>query len=284
MSRPVLLVRPDSNGPDAAALAAVNLKAVIDPYLCVRPPTATGPAWQLLQALESIDADRACWLVVTSARALPAWAEIVGRERLMGSLHAARASGLLVAAVGSSTAATIPGDRPADLVATPPHAERLVAELLVAGSVDSTWGPRRPVSCDGRTGARPTASSNSHRPMALLPQSEIARRTVDEGLRAAGWQVLKAPVYTTVTAPDRPDSAALIQSGVVAAVVLRSPSAVAAVHVHAVPHHSVAMVTVGPTTTRSARDMPWRLLSVDDTTPSAVAAALAAHLSGEAHS
>ena len=103
--RPVLLVRPDGNEADAAALAAGGIPTLIDPYLTVVPASDRAPAARLLDDLSVAGRDH--WLVLTSPRAMAAWASLVGADVLSQTLAAARSMGMRVAAVGSSTASSV---------------------------------------------------------------------------------------------------------------------------------------------------------------------------------
>jgi uroporphyrinogen-III synthase len=272
-------VRPDEVGPaagsrerpgsgnarDSAALAAVGLEPVVDPYLQVSPVADPEPARRLAARLPV-----AGWLVLSSARTIPAWEALVGADALGEALVAAGRVGLTVAAVGPVTAASLPEGIPVDLIAHRPHAQALLADLLAV---------------------QPTPSR------ALLPGSAAARPTLADGLRAAGWQVEAAAVYDTQPVTATPATAAAVAAGRSAgsagsadslgsvgsqgidAVLLRSPSAVAAVARYAVrPGSGLVVATVGPTTTAAARARGWRPLSFPDPDPERVAERLAAAL------
>ena len=240
MIRPVLLVRPDGNDADAAALLVAGIPALVDPYLVVSPASDAARGAQLLCDLEG--AGRDDWLVLTSPRAIEAWSTLVGSDALTQALAAARARGLGVAAVGTSTATTI--DPPAERVGTS-GADALVAELtrLTPGN-------------------------------ALFPHGRLTRPALADALTAAGWTVKSAVVYDTVPVTERPASASAVSAGNVAAVLLRSPSAVAAVAQWATVAARVRIVAVGPSTTAAAQGRGWDVVSLPVSGPEELADAI----------
>jgi uroporphyrinogen decarboxylase len=235
--RPVLLVRPDGNETDAAALVAAGIPVLVDPYLVVFPVSDEAPGARLLVDLEA--AGGGDWLVLTSPRALDAWAALVGSEALIHAVAGARARGLRVAAVGMSTAATV--DPPAELVGAS-GADALVDDLT-----------------DQRPGR------------AVFPHGRLTRPAPADALTAAGWTVASAVVYDTVPVTERPASAGALSSGNVAAVLLRSPSAVAAVAQWASIPACVRIVVVGPSTTAAALERGWDVVSLPVSDPTGVA-------------
>jgi uroporphyrinogen decarboxylase len=209
----------------------------VDPYLVVSPATDTAPGGQLLVDLGAAGADD--WLVLTSPRALAAWAELVGSDALSQAVAGARAGGMRVAAVGTSTAATV--DPPAELVGTS-GADALVDDLL------------------------------SLRPgKAFFPHSRLTRPGLADALIAAGWNVASAVVYDSMPVTERPSSAGALSSGNLAAVLLRSPSAVAAVAQWTEIHAGVRIITVGPSTTTAAHERGWDVVSLPVSDPTEVA-------------
>ena len=228
MIRPVLLVRPDGNDTDAAALVAAGIPVLVDPYLVVSPASDEVPGQQLLVDLEASGGGD--WLVLTSPRAIAAWNALVGSDALTQAVAGARARGLRVAAVGTSTASTI--DPPAELVGTS-GADALVDDL-------TALPPGR----------------------ALFPHGRLTRPALPDALTTAGWTVASAVVYDTVPVTERPASAGAVSSGNVAAVLLRSPSAVAAVARWADVPAGVRIVAVGPSTTAAAHERGWDVFSL----------------------
>lgn len=242
----VLLVRPDRNEADAQALRAVGLEPWIDPYLRVGPAADPTGARDLLAALQA--AGVGTWLVVTSPRAVPAWAGTVGADALTEAIAGAVGRGLRLAAVGTATARALPTDAP---VLVPDRAT--AADLVMA--------------LRGQVGAGPGT--------ALVPAGDRARPELGAGLGDAGWQVLDRVVYRTEPVADPPSAGALAR-GEVDAVLLRSPSAVAAVLAHQVPAATL-LVAVGPTTA-AALAATGREHLVADGEPDEVAAAVASAL------
>ena len=244
--RPVLLVRPDGNETDLAALAAVGVPGLAEPYLTVAPVPDAGPASRLLAALNTAGAGD--WLVVTSPRTMAAWGALVGEEALARAVTAARERGVKTAAVGDATAATL--DAPPEMIGTSGAAE-LVAELK-----------RLPPGA------------------ALLPQSRIAGMGLALGLADAGWRVQSSAVYDTVAVTTRPASAGALSAGNLSGVLLRSPSAADAVARWATIPPGVRVFAVGPTTTRAAERHGWEVISLAVAEPDEIASQIAAVLAG----
>jgi uroporphyrinogen decarboxylase len=238
--RPVLLVRPDGNETDAAALVAAGIPVLVDPYLVVSPAQNKAPGAQILVDLGAAGAGD--WLVLTSPRAMDAWAALVGSDALTQAVAGARARGLCVAAVGTSTATTV--NPLAELVGTS-GADALADDLV----------KRRP----GRV---------------IFPHGQVSRPGLPDTLRAAGWTVASAVVYDTTPVTERPVSAGAVSSGNLSAVLLRSPSAVAAVGQWAEVLPGVRVVAVGPTTAEAALARGWDVVSLPVADPSKVADAV----------
>jgi uroporphyrinogen decarboxylase len=240
-------VRPDANEADAAALASAGLRVLVDPYLVVRPLGDVSIGTGLLAILDS--AGPGLWLVVTSPRTIPLWGEMVGRARLDEALAEATRKGMKTAVVGAATARTLSASAPAAVVSRTSSALGLLAAL-------GHHGPAH----------------------AVLPGSAISGSALRDGLVARGWTVLSVPVYETAAVPAPPASAALIEAGEIAAVVLRSPSAVRAVATYADLPPNVLAVTVGPSTSAACLALPWTILEVAAAAPTVVARAVAARL------
>ena len=244
---PVVLVRPDRNEADAAELSGAGFTVLVEPYLSVTTADDPAPALALLDVLDPRRTGRDTWLALTSARTTAHWAALVGPHLLYAALDAAHEGGLRVACVGSATAATLPDGMSPTLTATNPDASALLDDLLAA---------------------------TAYPMLALLPGSAIARPTLADGLTAAGWAVRTAAVYDTRSVLTRPASADLLANGTAAALVLRSPSAVAAVAGFVQPDPSVTIVAVGPTTTSAVREQGWSAVTPDSPDSGAVARAL----------
>lgn len=224
----VLLVRPDHNEADAAALAAAGFDVVTEPWLEIRPAADAAPARALAERLDH--ADERTWLAVTSPRTWPSWEALV--PDLGARLAVAETAGLRVAAVGPASARTVPA---ATEVAVPQthDAEHLAA--LLAREPGGTL---------------------------LLPASAIARPTLPGHLAGLGWRVHQAAVYETVPVAARPVHADAVAAGEIDAVVLRSPSAARALALFAAVPRDMMVVAVGPTTAAAASTLGGRLSEI----------------------
>ncbi len=172
--RTVVVTRPEGQASALAdALLAAGAEPVVLPVIEIEDPADGGAA--LAEALGEVQ--RYDWLVVTSAN---------GARRVLAGLADARVlGGVSVAAIGPGTAAALAdGNIRADLVP-----ERYVAEGLLEGF------PAPPAD-GGRV---------------LLARAAVARDTLPDGLRDAGWQVEVVEAYRTVAArppADRLEAAA----------------------------------------------------------------------------
>jgi uroporphyrinogen-III synthase len=205
--RRIAVTRPDA-GELATFVAELGGEVVHVPLIEIADPADGGRALrQALLRLAAFD-----WLAVTSAN---------GALRV--GPYAAGHPSLRLAAVGPTTARVLAevAGRPADLVATVPRVEGLLAEF-------------------------PRASAR-----VLIAQADRAGSAFADGLVAAGHHVEVVTAYRTVI--RRPDPAELAQLTTVDAVVFASGSA-ATGWVHAVGRSAPAVVVaVGPATARTAR-------------------------------
>lgn len=245
--RPILLIRPDGNDADAAALAGVGVPTLIEPLLATGPSGDAAPARELADELDRAGAGG--WLVITSPRTWRHWLE--GVDDLSERLVAALAAGLRLAAVGSATTASLPVPAERVLISPGTTAEDLL-ELLLSQP-------------------QPLARTSS----AILPLSARARSVLPDGLRAAGWQVHAAAVYDT--RPREPSAATVagLAAGDFAGVLVRSPSAADALAVVPVIAAGTEIVAVGPVTAARCRAHGWPVVEIQRTDPAAVAHDLA---------
>lgn len=242
----ILLIGPGDNRADCAAVRACGLRPLVDPYLESAACADPSGALELVGALTASDG----WVVVASPRAYPSWSRLVGSPVLLHALESSARLGWRGAAVGAASAATLPHcGWGAVIVGEPQNARGLIGAL----------GPHGPAR-------------------AVIPQSEIARPDLVAGLQALGWEVIARPVYRTVTTARRPASAPVVANAEVAAIVLRSPSAVAALLCHTTPSPRVLLVAGGDTTAAAARAAGLEVLVSDSPEPAAVAAAVRAGL------
>lgn len=229
--RPVLLIRSEGNDSDAESLTEHGIASISEPYVRISPSTTSPDARTLVSLLDDCAADPATaegtWLVATSPMTVPSWLAAAGDTDLGGAVQRAAAAGVRAAATGARTAATLRDLGFADVLVPSDEssAQALVTEL-------SSHAPGR----------------------ALFPRGSLALRTLPDGLTELGWQVVEGVVYETSTVEERPASAAMVAAGEVAAVVVRSPSAVRALvqHVTVPPH--VPIVCAGRTTAAAAQE------------------------------
>ncbi|SYZ32970.1 Uroporphyrinogen decarboxylase [Propionibacterium australiense] len=256
--RPVLLIRPDGNERDAAALDAHGIASSIDPYLVNRACDDPMPARRLVGLLSAAGAQTA--LVITSPRTWGHLEAAAGAGPLERAVATALNQGLRVFATGRGTLDTLP-EALADRAETAPTAKALV-ELLNDIVLPQIRALPMPVV----------------EPLAILPGSRIARAELPEGLRAGGWRVMQLPVYTTDSRPEAPTSVGALARGAYSAVLLRSSSAARALARFAGPEGIGAgtrVIGAGPTTSATARELGLDVIECTSTAPAALAAELA---------
>jgi uroporphyrinogen-III synthase len=256
MNGPVLLVRAvGGEDRDAEALAALGIDVIEDPYLVVaacEDRDAEARATGVLDALRT-DVDV---LLLTSRAAVRALDALVGREALRAAVADGVARGLWGAAVGPATAEAL-------------------RELGLTDVLEPEVATSRGLLAALRTRTGTHASAKGLR--AVLPCGARAMKGLGSGLVDDGWQVDEIVVYTTEEVPTPPPSAVDLEAGRIAAVVLRSPTAVRALARHA-PRMADSTVRVcGGPTTLAAADEVWDGGNVvsDAPTPEAVARTVA---------
>lgn len=253
-TRPVLLVRPaDRNAADLLALSRLHINADVDPYLTVdasRDPDAAKRAHALLAFLR----DEADWFIATSLNAVEAVAALTSKQAFQDGLRAARDRGARCAAVGRATANAL---HQHGLMTV--HLPGVATANGLADFLLATTPPKA----------------------VALPQGNQALHTLPVRLHDAGVAVHKAVVYETKTVPHTPRTLARLQAGEYAVVVLRSPTAVRALHQYS-PNlpATTTLVCGGPTTTAEAKRLfaapiVDSVASDPDTVAAAVATALA---------
>ena len=237
----VVVTRPEGQASVLAErLRAAGAEAVVLPVIEIEEPADGGAA--LTAALDDLGAYD--WLVVTSAN---------GARRVLAGLPDARAlGGVSVAAIGPGTAAALAdGNIRADLVP-----DRYVAEGLLEAF---------PAPPDGGG-------------LVLLARAAVARGTLPEGLRAAGWSVDVVEAYRTV--PATPDPAALDAAAAAGIVTFTSSSTVTRfLEVAGRDRVPPLVACIGPVTAATARDagLTVDVEATDHTVPGLVAA-LVEHL------
>ena len=244
---PVLLIRSEGNENDALSLARHGVGVVSDPYVQIVPAT-DGEAAQLLEVLLDVSAVQPIWVVATSPMTVPSWIAAVGEDELRAAVAHAVSQGVRAAATGERTAASL-RELGFD--------EVLVPEVASAQGLVDLLAP---------LGAA----------RALFPRGNLALRTLPEGLAAQGWQVQEGIVYVTSEVPSAPASVELIRRSGVAAIVLRSPSAVRALLSFITPPEGMPIICAGQTTARAARDLDLVVTAVAPSPSSADVAATVA--------
>jgi len=245
-SGPVLLVRAvGGDDRDAEALRALGVDVIEDPYLVVAPSSdeaVTGRAARVLEALRD-DVDL---LLLTSRATVRALDALVGREALTAAVAAGVARGMRGAAVGPSTAAALREIGVVDVLEPEVATSRgLLRELRERAAREGTAGH------------------------ALLPCGAQAMKGLGEGLVEDGWRVEQIVVYVTDEVEGVPPSVADLAAGRIAALVLRSPTAVRAVarHVPVLPAGTVPVC--GGVTTAGVVSATWDVAHVISEGPTA---------------
>lgn len=255
-TKPVLLIRADGNQDDAAALAAVGLANVIDPYIHIDKSTDATDAKLMLEALSKPGAKV---LIATSVNAIKCFGELVGTENLMHAI--ANADDLQFAAVGARTAESLRELGATDVI-TPEVADSAALADLLADLTEEPNG----------LGDKPTA---------IIPSGLLAMKGLPNKLVAAGWDLLQGVVYTTVTVETPPTSVAAARAGDFSAVIFRSPSAARA-FLSFVPAPTIPLVAAGFTTAKVIEDAGLTVASIpSNPTPKSVAAAVKSLLEGD---
>lgn len=232
--RTVVVTRPEAQQAAlGAALRRLGAEVVALPTIAIAPPGDGGVA--LRAALEHLEQYR--WVVLTSAN---------GARALLAELvDLRRAGSVRVAAIGPATAQVLADARlPADLVP-----EEYVAEGLLAAFAAAPGDPSDPTLADELASRR-----------VLLVRAEVARDTLPDGLRQAGWQVDVVPAYRTVAAevPAELEQARRAQLEGADVVLFSSPSTVERFvasygSARFAPGGKPAVIAIGPVTAAAAR-------------------------------
>jgi uroporphyrinogen III methyltransferase/synthase len=239
--RTVVVTRPEHQASSLAdALRDQGAEVVTLPVIEIEDPADGGTA--LAEALTNVRTYD--WLVVTSAN---------GARRVLAGLHDARAlGGVAVAAIGPGTAAALAeGNVRADLVP-----ERFVAEGLLEVFPDPPTGGGK----------------------VLLARAAVARDTLPDGLRAAGWEVEVVEAYRTT--PAAPGEALLDAAARADVVTFTSSSTVTRyLEVAGVDRVPPLVACIGPVTATTAREagLAVDVEAAEHTIPGLVAA-LVEHL------
>ncbi|SDO22526.1 uroporphyrinogen-III synthase [Nakamurella panacisegetis] len=214
------------------------------PMIAIHPPSDLAALDGATMALSAGEYD---WVGFTSVNAVDAM--LRRAERL--ALHPVISADTRVAAVGPATTAALRGAGfPVDL-----NPERGGSAAALA----SIW---------------PTARTGES---VLLPQSEIAARTLADALWAKGYMVEPVVAYRTLPVPPAPSVAADLADGRFEAVLFTSPSTVDAL-ASTVIAPGTAIGVIGPTTAAAAgaAGLPIAFTATDPT-DAALIAGLVAH-------
>ena len=227
--RTVVVPRPEGQQAVLAeALRRRGARVVVMPVIAIAAPDDGGAALAAaVRRLHTYD-----WLVVTSANGARALLEAIDDLRAL--------AGVRLAAIGPATAAVLAAARvPAALVPA-----RFVAE----GLLDEFPAPP---SGGGRV---------------LLVRAAVARDTLPDGLRGAGWTVEVVAAYRTVAA-QVPDDA-LAEAGAADVALVTSPSTVERLAGllgadHLAPGGAgPAVIAIGPVTAAAAETLGVRVDAV----------------------
>ena len=192
----VLVPRPAGRGSDLIdALAGAGADVTAVPLISIAPPPDTGALDLAVLALAAGDFS---WVAFTSVNAVTA---VVGRAGAL-ALDPVVTADTRVAAVGPSTAQALRDNGiPVDLVPTGGGSSAALAAV---------W-------------PQPHAGES-----VLLPRSDLAAETLPNALESAGYRVHAVMAYRTVVEAVPADLAARLENGGFDAVLLTSPSIVAA--------------------------------------------------------
>jgi uroporphyrinogen-III synthase len=195
--RIVISRSPEEAQPLAELVRPLGATLTALPLIRIEPPGDPAPMAEAATHLTRYD-----WVVVTSAHAARA---LAGARPSGPWPEAAR-----VAAIGEGTARALAAhDIPVALVPPTAHGASLVTAL--AAPAFAAAEPRAEGALAGRR--------------ILFPRSNIARRTVPEGLRAAAAVVDEVEAYRTRPDPEQGrELVELLRAGRVDALVLTSPS------------------------------------------------------------
>ena len=234
----VLLVRASGNENDAAALHALGIQTVAQPFLEISAVAGTegyAAATELLVNLTSLGSGD--WVAATSANGLRFWSVLYGEANLAQALRAAQERGVRFAAIGEASAQM--------------YSSFGIHTVLIAKEPDGAVLARQIIESSGAAGS------------VLVPAGNLAMASLSESLEAAGWTFFSRVVYETKAIDSRPQAADALMSGDFAAVVLRSPSAARALVQHC-GVFSTPVICGGKTTALAASQLGLVVAAVAD--------------------
>ena len=229
-------------------LSKFGIDSLISPYLSISLlPNKLG-AERMLSELRTPGQK---WFVLTSTNALGFWLELVGAAEGIAGLMT---PGVRYAAIGEQTAAQL-----VEIGAK----EVLVPDVRDASSLSELMRIETPTKV-------------------VIPSGSIAMKSLSNDLNLAGFEVISEVVYSTEIVSDRPSAFDAVENGEVAAVLLRSPSAVRAfLKFH--PNPKLKIVCGGNTTANQLRALGFEPATISaDPSPRACAEAIHKLLSNRA--
>ncbi|MEZ7820633.1 MAG: uroporphyrinogen-III synthase [Aquiluna sp.] len=240
----ILLIRPNRNDADAAALAKFGIKTEIDPYLEISQVNNVLGAQKMLDALRS-KAEK--WLILTSSNSLQYWQNLLSPGELEKVVF--ESESIQFAAIGQQTKK--------QLFALGAN-EVVVADRFDSASLAKTLSGGKPIPV-------------------VIPAGSIAMQTLDNSLSGLGFDVISEVVYQTNPVVTAPNSVRQIAAGVFDAVLLRSPSA-ARTFLSKNPSPRLSIICGGNTTAKAVQALGVKPdLIAADPSPDAIAKAVSAY-------
>lgn len=237
----VLLIRPNRNEADAAALAEFDIETEIDPYLEISQVNNVLGAQKMLDALRSKTEK---WLILTSSNSLQYWQNLLGSGELEKVVF--ESESIQFAAIGQQSKT--------QLFALGAN-EVVVADRFDSASLAKTLSGGKPIPV-------------------VIPAGSIAMQTLDNSLSALGFDVISEVVYQTNPVVTAPNSVGQIAAGVFDAVLLRSPSA-ARTFLSKNPSPRLSIICGGNTTAKAVQALGVKPdLIAADPSPEAIAKAV----------
>ncbi|MFF3065548.1 uroporphyrinogen-III synthase [Oerskovia sp. NPDC057915] len=248
----VLLPRsPERAAPLAARLRAQGATVLVSPAIERAPIEDTA-------AMDAAVADLAsfAWVVVTSVNAIDELTASAARRGLSLADLSGRTGSGAHAGPGTRWAAVGPATRRA--------LEAAGIQVDLEAGVNSARGLLAAFDAlaEAPEHASPTDGSTRATPRVLVPQGDLAKPTMADGLRDRGWAPHVVTAYRTVSYPLSPEVVDAWRAGEVDVVVLTSGSVAreVAAQLGADPH--VAGVAIGEPTTEAAHAVGLRIDAV----------------------
>ena len=180
------------------------------------------------------------WVIVTSRNAVNYWNQLIAPQ----SLHQFFEDNQRInfAAIGSGSAQALEFAGATEVLVPAEQSSRGLLDLL------DTYRPST----------------------AILPQGNLARSVLSEGLRGKGWQVHTGVVYLNSPVKVTPVAAGGILQGDFSLIILRSPSAARAL-AHFLPNSILPVICGDSYTAESAAELSLNIMGVaDDPSPESI--------------